>query len=51
MFATTSDITLDGLRFGVGLGVYHPSPIGPISLEIGLKDDGGALMSLSVGWP
>jgi hypothetical protein len=34
----------------VGIGVYHPSPIGPVSLEFGLRDGGGTLMSLSVGW-
>ncbi|HQZ17134.1 MAG TPA: BamA/TamA family outer membrane protein, partial [Vicinamibacteria bacterium] len=50
VFATTNDITLKSLRWGAGLGVYHPSPIGPVSLELGWRDDGGALMSLSVGW-
>lgn len=50
VFATTNDITLKSLRWGVGLGVYHPSPIGPVSLELGLRDDGGTLMSLTVGW-
>ena len=50
VFATTDDITLDGLRWGVGVGVYHPSPIGPVSLELGVRDDGGTLASLSVGW-
>jgi len=34
----------------VGLGVYHPSPIGPVSFEVGVRDDGYTLLSLSVGW-
>jgi NTE family protein len=51
VFAKASDVTLEGLRWGVGLGVYHPSPIGPVSLEFGLRDGGGGRMSLSVGWP
>ena len=50
VFATTDDITLDGLRWGVGVGVYHPSPIGPVSFEIGVRDDGSTLGALSVGW-
>jgi outer membrane protein assembly factor BamA len=50
VFPTTDDITLDGVRWGVGAGVYHPSPIGPVSLEFGVRDDGGTLASLSVGW-
>ena len=50
VFATTDDITLDGVRWGVGVGVYHPSPIGPVSFELGVRDDGGTLASLSVGW-
>jgi NTE family protein len=50
VFARTDDITLDGLRWGVGVGVYHPSPIGPVSLEMGVRDGGSTLVSLSVGW-
>jgi NTE family protein len=50
VFPTTADITLDGLRWGVGAGLYHPSPIGPVSVEVGVRDGGGTLASLSVGW-
>lgn len=50
VFARSSDISLDGLRWGVSLGAYHPSPIGPVSVEAGVRDDGGALVSLSIGW-
>jgi NTE family protein len=50
VFATTGDITLEGLRWGVGAGVYHPSPVGPVSLELGLRDGGSTLLSLAVGW-
>ena len=50
VFARTEDVTLDGLRWGVGFGVYHPSPIGPVSLELGVRDGGSTLASLSVGW-
>lgn len=50
VFARTDDITLDGLRWGVGVGVYHPSPIGPVSFELGVRDGGSVLATLSVGW-
>jgi outer membrane protein assembly factor BamA len=50
VFARTRDITLDGLRWGVGAGLYHPSPIGPVSMEVGVRDGGSALATLSVGW-
>jgi len=50
VFATTADVTLDGLRWGVGAGLYHPSPIGPVSFEMGVRDGGDTLASLSIGW-
>jgi hypothetical protein len=50
VFARTGDITLDGLRWGVALGAYHPSPIGPVSFEVGVRDGGAVLATLSVGW-
>jgi NTE family protein len=50
VFARTGDITLRGLQWGMGAGVYHPSPIGPVSLEVGMRDGGRALAALSVGW-
>jgi NTE family protein len=51
VFARAADITLDGLRWGVGVGLYHPSPIGPVSLEAAVRDGGRTLATLSVGWP
>jgi len=46
----TEDVTFDGLRWGAGVGVYHPSPIGPVSFEMGVRDGGGTLGSLAIGW-
>ena len=51
VFPTTSDITLEGLRWGVSAGLYHPSPIGPVSVELGVRDGGATLATLSIGWP
>jgi outer membrane protein insertion porin family len=50
VFDHADDIGLVGLRWGVGAGVYHPSPIGPLSLEGGFRDDGSAVTTLSLGW-
>ncbi len=50
VFADPEDIGFQGLRWGVGIGVFYPSRIGPVSLEIGVRDDGKSLWSLVVGW-
>jgi NTE family protein len=50
VFAETSDITLSGLRWGVGVGAVYGSRVGPISLEAGVRDGGRTLVSLAVGW-
>jgi NTE family protein len=50
VFARSSDITGSNLRWGVGVGLYHPSPMGPVSFELGVRQGGGALTALSVGW-
>jgi outer membrane protein assembly factor BamA len=50
VFDRSRNITLDGLRWGIGVGLYHPSPIGPVSFEMAVRDGGRTLTSLSVGW-
>jgi len=50
IFENPGDIGLQQVRWGVGIGVYYPSRIGPISLELGVRDDGRSLVSLVVGW-
>jgi outer membrane protein assembly factor BamA len=51
VFATTDDVTLDGLRWGVSAGAYHPSPIGPVAFEFAVRRGGATLATLSIGWP
>jgi outer membrane protein assembly factor BamA len=51
VFATTDQIGFDQLRWGVATGFYHPSPIGPVSIEFAVHDGGETLTTLSVGWP
>jgi NTE family protein len=50
VFERPGDVTLEGLRWGVGAGLYHPSPIGPVSVELGVRDGGRTLVTLAMGW-
>jgi outer membrane protein assembly factor BamA len=50
VFADTRDIGFQDLRWGAGIGLYYPSPIGPVSLELGFRDSGKSVVSLVVGW-
>ena len=50
VFADTQDIGFQNLRWGASIGVYYPSPIGPVSVELGVRDGGKSLVSLVVGW-
>ena len=50
VFARTSEISLDSLRWGLAVGAYHPSPIGPVSLELAVRDGGRTLTTLTLGW-
>jgi NTE family protein len=49
-FETTDEVGLDALRWGAGLGLMHPTPLGPVSLELGVNEGGRALVTLSLGW-
>ncbi|HEY7921784.1 MAG TPA: patatin-like phospholipase family protein [Vicinamibacteria bacterium] len=50
VFAETSEIGLDDLRWGVGIGVSYGSRVGPLSLEVGFRNGGASLVSFVVGW-
>jgi outer membrane protein assembly factor BamA len=50
VFAETSEIDLDDLRWGVGIGVSYGSRVGPLSLEVGFRNGGASLVSFVVGW-
>jgi hypothetical protein len=49
VFREAADIGFDDLKWGGAIGAYYPSPIGPVSLELGVRK-GGTVASLSVGW-
>jgi NTE family protein len=48
--ARTGDLTLRNLRWGAGVGLHYPSPVGPLWLEVAARDGGRWLTTLSVGW-
>ena len=50
VFDEVDAVSISDLRWGVGAGLYYPSRIGPVSLEIGFRDGGASLVSLVVGW-
>jgi len=50
VYDSRSDITLDDLRWGVGIGLVYQSRVGPLALEAGWHDGGGSLVSVSLGW-
>ena len=50
VYGSRNDITLDDLRWGVGVGVMYPSRIGPLAFELGWRDGGTSLFSASLGW-
>jgi outer membrane protein assembly factor BamA len=50
VFEQTGDVSLGDLRWGASAGLYHPSPIGPVALEIGVREGGATTTALSVGW-
>ncbi|MET0553291.1 MAG: patatin-like phospholipase family protein [Vicinamibacteria bacterium] len=50
VFDRARDVTPGRLRWGAGAGLYHPSPIGPVALEVGVRAGGATLTALSVGW-
>jgi len=50
VFDERDAIRLGELRWGVSVGLYYPSRVGPMSLEVGFRDGGGSVLSLAVGW-
>jgi len=49
VFAEAEDIGLEDARWGVGLGLYYPSRIGAIWLDVGVRDGGKTLVSFGLG--
>jgi NTE family protein len=49
VFDEASDINAADLMWGAAVGLFHPSPVGPVSLEFGFRK-GSSVASLSIGW-
>ena len=49
VFATRDQIDLGDLRWGVGGGAMLPSRVGPLAVEIGVRDSGRLLVTLWLG--
>jgi outer membrane translocation and assembly module TamA len=45
------DIRLSGLARGIGIGLAHPSRLGPIAVDFGVRNGGSTLFSISIGYP
>jgi len=50
VFVERADVSLSGLRWGVGGGAVFQSGVGPLALEVGVGDGGHRVTSLSLGW-
>jgi NTE family protein len=51
VWPTRSEIRLNSLRVGFGLGVFYPTRFGPLGLDWGVTTDGRSLWSVTVGYP
>jgi NTE family protein len=51
VWPSRSEIQLNSLRVGFGLGVFYPTRFGPLGLDFGVTTDGRSLWSLTVGYP
>jgi NTE family protein len=49
VFADTRDLGLEDVRWGVGVALYAPTRIGPVWVDVGVRDDGKTLVSLGLG--
>jgi NTE family protein len=50
VYGSRTDITLDDLRWGVGIGLVFQSRVGPLAFELGWRDGGASLFTGSLGW-
>jgi NTE family protein len=50
VFEEAEQIGLSNIPWGVGVGLYMPSRLGPVWLHLGVRDSGKTLVSLGLGW-
>ena len=51
VFEARRDLSLASLEAGIGLSLLHPSRIGPLAADLGVRRDGGVLLTFSIGYP
>ncbi len=51
VWATRDQIGFPGLRYGFGVGLVHPTRIGPVAVDLGIRRSGDALFTFSIGYP
>jgi len=51
VWASRDDIGFPGLRYGFGVGLVHPTRIGPVAVDLGIRRTGDALFTFSIGYP
>jgi NTE family protein len=50
VFPSRDRLGFDELRWGVGVGLMYPSGVGPLAVELGWRDGGDSVVSVSLGW-
>jgi NTE family protein len=50
VFEDPDQIRLSDLRWGAGVGAHYASRVGPISVELGFREGGSSVLSVTVGW-
>ncbi len=51
VWASRDDIGFPGLRYGFGVGLVHPTRVGPVAVDLGIRRGGDALFTFSIGYP
>jgi NTE family protein len=50
VFPSRHQLGFDELGWGVGAGLMYPSGVGPLAVEMGWRDGGASVLSVSLGW-
>jgi outer membrane translocation and assembly module TamA len=51
VWESRSDISSRGLPYGVGLGLYYPTRVGPVTANLGVRREGDVLVTVAIGYP
>jgi NTE family protein len=51
VWESRSDISSRGLPYGIGLGLYYPTRVGPVTGNLGVRREGDVLVTVAIGYP